>query len=383
MSTNIGDKTTIAGVGQTKMGTHPGRSHFSLVAEAAKLAIEDAGLKHDEVDGVLTLAPNSEPIYTHHTYLAQWLGINERFGTTMSNGGATCSAMVMVAAMAVEAGLCNAVVCAFADNPNSGRGRRTGGAQSEGQFGPEFGFFAPASIHALAARRHMHEYGTTQEQLGSIAVQFRKHAARNPMAQMQKPITLEDYLNSRWVVDPFKLLDCCLVSDGGGAVVVTSAERARSLRHPPAYIRGFGQGHNTKGFFAENNMVELGAREAAATAFKMAGLEPKDIDTAQLYDCFTIVPLITLEDYGFCQKGEGGAFFASGAADIDGGRLPINTAGGNLSEGYGEGMLHITEAVRQLRHAHPPERQVKDCETAIVSGHGGNTICHSTLILRR
>ena len=193
---------------------------------------------------------------------------------------------------------------------------------------------------------------------------------------------MDDYFNARLVVAPFGLLDCSLRSDGAGAVIVTSAARARDLKQPRVLIKGFGTHNNLRGWFADDNMVNTAAGPSGEAAYRMAGLGPKDVDTAQIYDCFTYMVLTQLEDYGFCAKGEGGAFVASGALRMDG-ALPCNTSGGQLSEAHVEGMLQIVEGARQLRHTYPPDRQVKDAEIALVSGHGGNQVCHSTLILGR
>jgi len=197
---------------------------------------------------------------------------------------------------------------------------------------------------------------------------------------MRKPLTLEDYKAARLIVDPFGLYDCSLVSDGAGAVVVTSMERARALKARPVAIKGFGTFNNTKGWFLDDHMVSTAAAESAQQAYRMAGLGPKDVDCAQIYDCFTYMVLTQLEDYGFCKKGEGGAFARSGALRLDG-ALPVNTSGGQLSEAHVEGMLQIVEGARQLQGIYGPDRQVPDAEIALISGHGGNTVCHSTLIL--
>ena len=199
---------------------------------------------------------------------------------------------------------------------------------------------------------------------------------------MKKPLTREEYHAARLIVAPFGLYDCSLRSDGAGAVIITSRERARDLRQRPVLIKGFGSHNNTRGWFADDNMIHTAAGPSGAAAYRMAGLGPNDVDTAQIYDCFTWMVLTELEDYGFCKKGEGGDFVASGALRLRG-ALPCNTAGGLLSEGHVDGMLHIVEAARQLRRAYPAERQVKDAEIALVSGHGGNQVCHSTLILGR
>jgi acetyl-CoA acetyltransferase len=220
----------------------------------------------------------------------------------------------------------------------------------------------------------------TREHFAEIAITCRDHATRNPDAMMRKPITLDDYFNARLVVAPFGLLDCSLRSDGAGAVIVTSADRARDRKQPRVLIKGFGSHNNLRGWFADDNMVNTAASPSGEAAYRMAGLGPKEVDTAQIYDCFTYMVLTQLEDYGFCAKGEGGAFVQSGALRMDG-ALPCNTSGGQLSEAHVEGMLQIVEGVRQLRHTYPADRQVKDAEIALISGHGGNQVCHSTLIL--
>jgi len=389
VTTNLKDKYAIVGVGQSPIGEVPDMDSISLLAVAMKEAIEDAVLTNRDIDGIVCRGPDE--VYTHHQVMGQALGINARFSTALTSGGASQCFAVALAAMAIEAGMCDTVVCGYGRNTwsrtrkkgtrqGSERGLRLPGEAVE--FGPEFGHIGAAGMHALGCRRHMHLYGTTKEQLGHIAVTFRKHASLNPLAQMREPITLEDYLKARPIVEPYNMLDCSLNTDGAGAVVVTSAERARDLKQRPVFIMGFGQKNNTRGWYHDDNMTTLGGKESAAAAFRMAGITPADVDVAQIYDCFTYIVMVTLEDYGFCKKGEGGAFVSSGALSL-GGSLPTNTSGGQLSEGHVEGMLQIVEAVHQLRGDRPPERQVKDAEIAVVSGHGGNTVCHSTLILRR
>ncbi len=229
--------------------------------------------------------------------------------------------------------------------------------------------------------RHMHEYGTSSRQLGAVAVSTRKWASMNPNAQMQTPMTIEYHQNSRWVTWPLHLLDCCLVSDGGAAVVVTSAERARSLRKPPVYVMGIGQRHVAWELNHRPVLTEAGGKESGALAFRMAEITPQDVDVAEIYDCFTITPVMTLEDYGFCGKGEGGDFVEGGRIE-PGGELPMNTSGGLLSESGMAGMQLIVEAVGQLR-GECGARQVNDAEIACISLQGGVMHSHSTLILRR
>jgi acetyl-CoA acetyltransferase len=293
--------------------------------------------------------------------------------------------------MAIDAGLATTVVCGFGrdswSRTNTGKEKKAvpdlvPSAQRPKEHGPEFGYFGAVAPHAFGARRHMFEYGTTREDFAAIALAFREHALRNPEAVMRKPLTLRDYMDARLIVDPFGLYDCSLVSDGAGAVVVTSLERARSLRSKPVVIKGFASFNNTKGWFLDDHMVSTAAAESARAAFRMAGLGPQEVDTAQLYDCFTYMVLTQLEDYGFCGKGEGGAFVRSGALKLDG-SLPANTSGGQLSEAHVEGMLQIVEGARQLQDVYGEDRQVRNAEIALVSGHGGNTVCHSTLILAK
>lgn len=376
----------IVGVGQSPIGEVPGMSALSLLAVAMKNAIEDAGLKKTDIDGLISRGPDD--MYCHHQRIGERLGLNVSFSTSLDNGGASQCLAVAMACMAIDAGLCHTVLCGYGRDswsrtrsPEAKR-RMTliPESQRSGEFGPEFGYFGAVATHAFSARRHMHLYGTSREQLGAIAVTFRQHASRNPSAQMRGPLTLEQYLNAPLVVEPFGRYDCSLLTDGAGAVVVTTMERARDLARPPVRVLGFGSANNLGGWFSNDHMVTTAARGSGETAYQMAGIKPEDVNTAQLYDCFTSMVLVQLEDYGFCRKGEGGAFAASGALEL-GGRLPTNTSGGQLSEGHVEGMLQVVEGVRQLRHEYPSERQVQDAKIALVSGHGGNTVCHSTLIL--
>jgi acetyl-CoA acetyltransferase len=298
---------------------------------------------------------------------------------------------VIQAAIAIEAGLCSTVLCGYgrsawsrthADESTRVRAQTRSEDMMAKEFGPEYGYFSAAATHALGARRHMHVYGTRREQLGAIATAFREHALKNPEAQMKKPLSLAEYLEARMIVDPFGLYDCSLRSDAAGAVIVTSRERARDRDCKPVLIKGFGTFNNLSGWFEGDNMIRTAAAESGKTAYAMAGVGPKDIDTAQIYDCFTYMVMVQLEDYGFCKKGEGGDFVASGALR-SGGVLPTNTSGGQLSESHAEGMLQIVEGARQLQGIYGPDRQVKDAELCLVSGHGGNTVCHSSLILGR
>ena len=383
------DTCAIAGIGNSRLGKVPGVSSLDLLVEAMRNAIADAGVKASDIDGIVCRGPDD--IYCHHQQIGARLGINVRFSTSLDNGGASQILAVAIATMAIKAGLATTVICGYGrdswSRTHSSEAARvanqtTPESQLPQEFAPEYGYFGAVAAHGFGATRHMHLYGTTRDQFGDIAVAFREHALRNPGAQMKKPLTKAQYHEAPQVVAPFGLYDCSLRSDGAGAVIVTSRERARDLREPPVLIKGFGSFNNLRGWFADDNMVTTAAKQSGETAYKMAGLGPDDVDCAQIYDCFTYMVLTQLEDYGFCKKGEGGAFVASGALRM-GGRLPTNTSGGQLSEAHVEGMLQVVEGARQMRHTYPAERKVKDAEIALVSGHGGNQVCHSTLILGR
>ncbi len=384
----LANNYAIAGTATSDLG-RTGMDSLALLEQAMRRALDDAGLKIADVDGIISRGPDD--VYTHHQRMGARLGINARFSTSLDNGGASQILAIIVAAMAIDAGLCSTVLCGYGRNSwtrthANDTSRTAMGTMAEEQlpteFAPEYGWFGAPATHALGARRHMFEYGTTREHFAHVAMTFREHALRNPDAVMKKPMTLDEYFSARMIVEPYGLFDCSLESDGAGAVVVTSAERARHLRQPPVYLKGFGSFNNLSGWLVDDHMFKTAAIQSGKTAFAMAGLTPADIDTAQIYDCFTGMVIAQLEDYGFCPKGDGGPFVQSGALRMDG-VLPTNTSGGQLSEAHVEGMLQIVEATRQLRHHYPAERQVRNAETALVSGHGGNTVCHSTLILGR
>jgi acetyl-CoA acetyltransferase len=386
---SLRDRCAIVGAGNSRLGQVPGVSSLDLLIEAVANALADAGLAPSDIDGIITRGPDDA--YCHHQLIGERLGIDARFSTTLDNGGASQILSVALATMAIEAGLATTVVCGYGRDAwsrthtsDDARMRNLTRPESQhaAEFGPEYGYFGAVAAHAFGAQRHMHEFGTTREQFAEVAVAAREHALKNPDAQMKKPLTEADYFKARLIVSPFGLFDCSLRSDGAGAVIVTSAERARDMRQRPVLIRGFGSFNNLTGWFADDNMIRTAAKESGEAAYRMAGLGPPEIDTAQLYDCFTYMVIVQLEDYGFCKKGEGGPFVQSGALRLKG-ALPTNTSGGQLSEAHVEGMLQIVEGVRQLRRTYPKERQVKDADTALISGHGGNQVCHSTLILAR
>lgn len=385
---SLSDRYAIVGAGTSALGKVPGVSALGLICDAMRNCVRDAGVEKDEIDGIICRGPDD--VYTFHQRVGERLGLNVGFSTTMDNGGASQIMSVALAAMAIDAGLCSMVLCgygrdAWSRTHSSEEARVAGRAAQVARYefsGEEFGMFGAPAMHALGARRHMARYGTTKEHLGAIAVAFREHALRNPAAQMKKPLTMQDYLAGRPIVDPFNVFDCSLRSDAAGAVLVTSAERAKDLARHPVLISGFGTYNNTKGWFVDDHMLTTAAAPSSKKAYAMAGISPDDVDCFEVYDCFTYMVLAQLEDYGFCEKGDGGEFASSGALALDG-ALPTNTSGGQLSESHCEGMLQIVEATRQVRRDYGPDRQVKDAEVAVVSGHGGNTVCHSSLVLRR
>ncbi len=388
-SRDLRDICAVVGTGNSRLGKVPGVSSLDLIVEAMRNAIDDSGVKIGEIDGIVCRGPDE--LYSQHQLVGERLGINASFSTTVTNGGASQILSIALAVMAIRHGLATTVICGYGRDAWSRthkseadrvRNETRPDNQLAQEFGPEYGYYSAAATHAFGATRHMHLYGTTKDHFGAIAVAFREHALRNPQAMMKKPLTMADYHNQRSIVRPFGLLDCSLRSDAAGAMIVTSRERAKDLKQPPVIIKGFGTHNNLRGWFMDDNMVVTAAKKSGETAYKMAGIGPKDVDTAQIYDCFTYMVLAQLEDYGFCEKGEGGDFVASGALRM-GGALPTNTSGGQLSEAHAEGVLQIVEGVRQMRHTYPAERQVKDAEIALISGHGGNTVCHSTLILGR
>jgi acetyl-CoA acetyltransferase len=378
---SLSNKVAIAGVGASPQGRLPGSSAITLGVEAFKRALDDAGLKKSDIDGLLTMPGTTSPEGSlHYLRLGETLGIDPKYTGSMTMGGGTAGALVQMAAMAIHAGLATHVACVFGDSAKTG-GSRFSRASGWGDSWGIWGMFAAAANSAIAASRHMALYGTTSRQLGEVAVACRKHASLNPDAVMREPITIEDHQSSRWVVEPFHLLDCCLISDGGVCVIVTSLERAKDLRKPPVRIAGMGQAYTTQNMEREDWWYVPHQKDALARAFAMAGVGPRDIDVAQLYDNFTMSVLLWLEHAGFCKVGEAGAFVEGGRIQL-GGELPVNTAGGNLSESYMEGWLHIVEGVRQIRGECGP-RQVAGAETCLVTGRGMTLNCSNAMVLQK
>ena len=393
----------IVGVGETPVGNLQGSDVIELHVQAAKAAMADAGIAKNEIDGLLTGGSFVFDNIRHHMVIGEHLGLHCKTLTdTLRTGGAAPAYALQLAKWAVETGQCQAVLFVAADVLYSGAGAGNGATSYVESGAHSLEFEAPFGVHipgyyALAAARHMHEFGTTSEQLAAIAVACRKHASMNPAAQKQTPITIEDVLGSRMISSPLRLLDCSLNSDGGAAYIVTTLERARDLKARPIRMLGLGQaqsyyhmGHLAKavgrpadeaGRFSLTRTVQS---VAAAQAFGEAGVAPADVDVAQIYDSFTITALLQFEDLGFCAKGEGGAYVEGGRIEL-GGELPVNTHGGLLSyahSGVPGGMYHIIEAVRQLRGECGP-RQVPDAEVALATSVSAVASNHSICILGR
>ncbi len=335
------------------------------------MACRDAGISPRDIDGIIPYAGAvvAEDFITN-------LGIPDlRFSATTPMGGASAVAALQCAVAVVNAGICNHVLIPLGRDGWSGarigsRVQQMPQFKTIGEFEMPLGAIAPAQLYAPMARRHMELYGTTSRQLGSIAVSTRQHAILHGNATMTKPITIEDHQNSRMISDPLRLLDCSLESDGGAAVIVSSAERARDMNKPPVYIMGVAEGHpdSPSAITQRPDLTRLGLAKAAPKAFAMAGVTPADIQVAEIYDCFTYIVMCQLEDLGFCKKGEGGAFVENGALGL-GGRLPVNTHGGLLSQAHLAGLNHVVELARQLR-GEGGKTQVPGAKLGLVTGYG-------------
>ncbi len=374
----------IAGVGESPLGKTPNLNAIELQRAAALAALEDAGLALADVDGLLTTPIRVAQWAMPVGMVAQGLGIRPGYLATLDVAGASGTAMVHHAAMAVATGQAQTVLCVAGQNQLTNVSRDATVAQlaSVGWAHPEYeapyGPLIP-TLYALVAQRHMHEYGTTPEQMAEVAVAIRGHAALNPLAHKREPLTVADVLNSKMITTPLHLLDCAIVSDGAAAFVITSR---KDLKKKPIKVLGQGYGFTHAYIGEHDNIATTGAVQSGREAFAMAGVKPADIDVAEIYDCFTITVIAELEDLGFCPKGEGGRFVEGGRIRL-GGELPVTTHGGLLSAvhpGLAGGMFHVIEAVRQLR-GECGERQVQGAELALAHGNGGIIGIHCTLIL--
>jgi acetyl-CoA acetyltransferase len=370
-------KTAVVGIGTAGAGEAPGRSAIELLADASLNAISDAGLKLSDVDGIFA-ATSTHAFPT--LSVAEYLGLRPRFVDGTNIGGASFEAHLLHAALALDAGLCDVALICYGSNQRTAGGRLVSMSEPqvwEAPFKPRM----PLTAYALAASRHMHQFGTTREQLAEVAVAARGWANLNPEAFARGPLSVADVLASRMISDPLTVLDCCLVTDGGAACVMTRADRARHLARPPVYFLGGAGAQWHRAISTMPDLTITAASESGPRALAHAGVSLADVKLAMLYDAFTICTLLFLEDLGFCPKGEAGRFVEGGAI-APGGRLAVNTNGGGLSCVHPGmyGLFLIVEAVTQLRGA-AGERQVKDCDIALVHGNGGTLSAQVTGVL--
>ncbi|MDB4299519.1 thiolase family protein [bacterium] len=375
----------LVGYGETALGIVPNRSPLELTVDATLAAIDNAGLARNDIDGLITCNSLVQPIMYHAEATAEYLGLRPRHCFTVGTGGGTTYTAIRYAAAAIAEGLASTVVVAMADSMRSFMTRdqamivqaSAGHPAYEQPYGPS----VPA-YYALIARAHMAQFGTTEAQFAEAMVSSRAWAAMNPTAQYRELVTADDVLASRPIADPLKLLDCSIVSDGGGAVVLMSAERAADVCEKPIQLLGFGEGHAYEHVSQAQDLTTSAAVMSGQAAFEQAGIGPADVDLAQLYDCFTPALLIQLEDLGFCEKGAGGQYLQSGITK-PGGALPVNTHGGMLSHchpGNPGAFFGLTEAIRQL-WGQAGERQQQNLQHVLLHAQGGIMSSHATLII--
>ncbi|MCR5870992.1 MULTISPECIES: thiolase [unclassified Sphingomonas] len=370
-------RTAVVGSATFGMGSAPGYTAAELLAKASLGAIADAGLKPSDIDGVFAMLPQ-DPFCAMS--VPEYLGIRPKIVESTRTGGSAFQIHAMWAALALEAGLCDAVLIAYGSNQRSASGGLVSSGAAPFPYEQTYKPRNPPSSYALAAARHMHEYGTTREHLAEVAVAARKWAQLNPDAFARDSLTIEDVLAARMVSDPLTVRDCCLVTDGAAAIVMTRADRARDLPQPPVYLLGAASATWFKNISEATDLTVTAASEAGARAYEQAGVKPSDIDIVELYDAFTINTILFLEDLGFCPKGEGGRFVADGGI-APGGRLPVNTNGGGLSCVHPGmyGLFTMVEAVTQLR-GQAGTRQVADAKLALAHGNGGTLSSQSVTI---
>ena len=383
----VSGDAVIVGIGETRVGKLPGMNSQEIQAWAVQEAIADCGLGLTDIDGLVNLDPYQTPNSMFSTTLSEYLGLQPSFSVTVDVGGTvTGMTMLQQAVWAIGAGHCRNVVCVFGENPQTSRPPGAHGFLLRNALGGEeweepFGVQGMVMQYAMTAQRYMHETGATIEDLGAVAVSARQHALLNDNAVMKKPITLEDHRASRMISSPLRLLDCSIVADGGGALVLTSAEQSRRMGARSVRIRSMAMRGTHNSVAAHPDLDKIGMWDAGARCFESAGIGPEDVDVAELHDAFTISVLLTLDALGITRPGEAGAFMRSGAGTL-GGRCPVNTHGGLLSQAHVGGILHLVEAVRQLR-GEAGRRQVEDARIALVSGNGGIfSICGAMLLER-
>ncbi len=350
---------------------------MDLMAQGIHRALEDAGLELKDVDGLFCATTQAR---TSAMSLVEYLGLPNAYTDSTIVGGSSFEVHVAHAQAALAAGLCSVAVITYGSTQRT-VGRRAASAREYNAYETPYKPFLPSSAYAMAASRHMHEFGTTREQLAEVAVAARDWARMNPVAWSKGPLSIQDVLGARMISYPFTVRDICLVTDGGGAIIMTTAERARSMKNPPVYVLGCGQSITHASITSMPNLTHSGAIESGRQAYAMAGMKASDINVVELYDAFTLNTILFLEDLGFCPKGEGGRFVEGGRIGPKG-SLPVNTNGGGLSFCHPGmyGLFILIEAIRQLR-GECGERQVKDAHTAIVHGNGGVLSAQATVIL--
>lgn len=389
MADSIAGKVAIVGVAATEQGELPGTTAYSIAADAFTAALDDAGLKKEDVDGISIRA--LDPINGSWQELARTLGLDPKFGFTGHYGGASTTIAIQMAAMAIYHGLATTVAVVYACNNRSAR-RRFNAPRYEHH--APYGYFGPGARLAMALHRYFHEYHgleksdadslePLQRKFAAMAVAMRRHSSLNPHSYHKQPLTVDEYMESRYICWPLRRPDYALISDGGGCLILTSAERAKDLKKPPVYIQGMGQGHVLR---SQERPEYIHQRKmegtAAESVYRSAGLTPKDIDAMYVYDSFTVMPMFALENFGICGPGEGLDFIQDGRIEFDG-EFPLNTNGGHTAESYIGGILHYVEAVRQLRGEAGARQITKQLETVLCSGEGtGGTDC-GAVILRK
>ena len=381
----------IIGLGETQVGSLPGYTQWEIQAEAARRAVHDAGLEKGDVDGLINSPPYSRPHQMFSLEMSEYLGLRPKISLTMDIGGtATALTMVETASLLLRDGRCNVVVVVFGDNMRTGRPPRLqGNVRMAARRGSEeweepFGIVGMVIPYAMMANRYMHLYGATKQQFGAVAVAARNHALRNPNAQMRTPLTMDEYLNAPPTASPFGRWDCSLVSDGGGAIVLTTRRYAakRGLKQTPVHILGCGSQTTHKNISQiPPDIGDLPLKPAVAAAYERSGMSAKDLDVASVHDAFTLSTLLGVEALGLCAEGEGGAFAAAG--DLEpGAAVPINPHGGLLSQAHVGGILHVVEVARQVR-GDAGERQVPDARIGAVLGNGGVYSVAACMLLAR
>ena len=378
---NFKDKFAIVGLGVTDIGKIPGISADGFKTKAITLAIDDAGLTKNDIDACII---QTDLGVGQGGDVPRRAGINSTTAWTLESGGSSANAAVAAACGILEAGIANYVVCVCGANTIS-RQYLVGGNAATISTPGAIGLFAASPLGAFPGRVYLEKYNRTREDFYWVAQRWREYAIKRPDAQMRRPFDMDVYMNSRWIVEPMCLFDCCLTSDGGAAVIVTTAERAKNLKKPPVWIKGIGFGHGLQKWREDKMWEELPVEPAKEAAFNSAGITVKDVDTAQFYDAFTPLPLLQMEQYGFCGAGEAGEYLKAGKATQEG-ETPMNTSGTELSWGYLQGYSHMVESVRQVR-GEARETQVKDVEIGMSTGLGGTgtqptgSLAHSCLIL--